>query len=259
MALLVAELRAHLLRPAGLAVLSVWLFLVGALFVVELSAYEQAQQRALQLKDPGLLALLDVNDLLLAAVNHQLLVVLLFLAPLVGGRAFVDGAARAWLLHATPSLPAFVGGKLGAAIATVTLWVLATLALPIVCALAGQSADPGVDSAVVDVGQAVVGAITVALAGAAFVSVGACASALSGSAVVAALASFLALTVLWLMPSAAPLAGPVWGPVLELLSPASHVERGLRGVVSGADVAYFVSVIIAAAAACVVAVDGERR
>ena len=99
------ELRLLLWSPSGGLLLAVWSFLTGALFLLELVAFEQAEQRALQLADPGLLALLDFNDLLLAAVNNHLVVVLLFIGPLIGARLFADGAARDWLLHAAPSWP----------------------------------------------------------------------------------------------------------------------------------------------------------
>lgn len=261
-ALLRRELRLLLLSPSGALLLAVWTFLAGALFLVELAAWEQGQQRALQLHDPAVLALLDFNDLLLASVNNHLVVVLLFMGPLLGARLFADGNARDWLLHAAPSTTTLALSKLLAGVVVTGVFVGATLALPIFLAVAGQAGAPAAGGAggdVVDVGQTLLGAFTLWLAGSSFVAVAAAVSARAGSAVVAALGSFLLLTVLWLVPGAGALAGPDVAAVLAFVSPSGHIEHGLRGVFDLSDVVYFASVFAGCAAACVVALDGERR
>ncbi len=254
LALLRRELRLLLLSPSGMALLAVWCFLTGALFLVELSAWEQGQQRALQLNDPQILALLDFNDLLLAAVNNHLVVVLLFMGPLLGARLFADGNAKDWLLHASPSTSTLALSKLLAGVVVVAVFTGVTLALPIFLSVAGQS-----NGDVVDKGQTLLGAFTLWLAGASFTAVAAAVSARAASAVVAALGSFLMLTVLWMLPGAGALATPVVADVLTFVSPSTHIEHGLRGVFDVSDVVYFAAVIAGSAVACVVALDGERR
>ena len=138
-ALVLRELRLLLLSPSGLALLSVWTFLCGSLFLVELTAWEQAQQRALQLNDPAVLALLDFNDLLLSALNNHFVVVLLFMGPLLGARLFADGNQREWLLHAAKSSTSLVLSKLIAGAVIVAVLVALTLGLPAFLALAGQA------------------------------------------------------------------------------------------------------------------------
>lgn len=256
-ALLRRELRLLLLSPSGFALLAVWCFLAGALFLVELSAWEQGQQRALQLNDPQILALLDFNDLLLAAVNNHLVVVLLFMGPLLGARLFADGAAKEWLLHAAPSTTTLALSKLAAGLVVVGVFVAVTLLLPAFLAVAGQASAAGGDT--VDVAQTLLGASTLWLAGSSFVAVAAAVSARANSAVVAALGSFLLLTVLWMLPGAAALAGPAVADVLAFVSPSTHIEHGLRGVFDLKDVVFFGAIVAGSAVACVVALDEERR
>ncbi len=256
-AILVRELRLLLWSPSGALLLSVWTFLTGALFLLELTAFEQAEQRALQLGDPSVLALLDFNDLLLAAVSQHLIVVLLFLGPLIGARLFGDGASREWLLHAAPSLRAIVMGKLGAGVVVVAVLVGCTLALPLFLSVAGQGTQG--EGVVVDPAQTLLAALTVTLAGSAFVVVAAVVAARSQAPLAAALGSFLLLLVLWLLPGAAGLLPPELADVVVFVSPASHVENGLRGLLSFGDLLWFGSLIGAAGAGCGVALDGARR
>ena len=251
------ELRLLLWSPSGGLLLAVWSFLTGALFLLELVAFEQAEQRVLQLADPGLLALLDFNDLLLAAVNNHLVVVLLVIGPLIGARLFADGAARDWLLHAAPSLGALVVGKLLAGFVVVVVLVLCTGGLPVFLAMAGQGAQGG--AVVVDVGQTLLAAVTVGLAGMAFISIAALVGVLAQAPLAAALGSFLLLLVLWLLPGAAGVLGPGIAAAVAFCSPASHVENGLRGVLSLGDIIWFGSVIGGAGLGCVVALDESRR
>ncbi|MDP2340049.1 MAG: ABC transporter permease subunit [Deltaproteobacteria bacterium] len=256
-AIAMRELRLLLLSPSGALLLSVWTFLMGALFLLELSAFEQAEQRALQLGDPALLALLDFNDLLLASVQNHLVVVLLFLGPLIGARLFADGPTRDWLLHAAPSLAQLVAGKLVAGALVVLALVSCTFGLTLFLALAGQGAQG--EAVAVDVGQSLLAFITLFLAGTSFVAVAAVVAARSSAPLAAALGSFLLLLVLWLLPGSAALLGPTLGEVAVFLSPASHVENGLRGVLSSGDVLWFVSLIAGAGVACGVSLDGSRR
>ena len=253
------ELRLLLWSPSGALLLAVWTFLCGALFLLELTAFEQAEQRALQLGDPAVLALLDFNDLLLASVNNHLVVVLLFLGPLIGARLYADGPTRDWMLHACPSLWMVVYGKLYAGIIVMAALVAVTLGLPFFLMMAGQGAAQQASAVVVDVGQTLLSMITVWLAGVSFISVGAAIAARTNTPLAAALGSFLLLLVLWLLPGAAGLLGPGLADVAVFLSPASHVENGLRGVLCAADVLWFLTVIASSCVACGVALDGARR
>jgi ABC-2 type transport system permease protein len=257
-AILFRELRLIALSPLGGVLAAVWALCVGALFLVDLTAFEQAEQRALALGDPALVALLDVNDLLLASVLGNVVVLFLFLAPLLAMRLFADERTTLdWLLHASsPSAVAL--GKLGAGLVVVGALTSTTLTLALLLTFVGQPAA-GTAGPVVDVAQAVVATVTVFGCAACFVSVACGVAAVVDVPLAAGLVAFLVLVVWWLLPSATSLVGPVAGRALAWASPATHLERGLRGLVDGGDVVWFVGVFVAGAGTAVLGVERGRR
>ena len=257
-ALLRRDFRLLVLSPGGIGLLALWAFLVGAVFLMELGGFEQAEQRALALGDPAILALLDVNDLLLASVHNNLTIVLLFLAPLLAMRANADGAARDWLLQRASSTTSFVVARSLAMAGMVGVLLLLTTPLPVLLSIIGRPAvgDVGV---VVDVGQAIVATALVALAGTTFVLLSSAIVVVVDNALAGALVAFLVLVILWVAPGGSALVGPALGELLSFVSPSSHLESGLRGLLKPADVLWFVVVDAAAVMATVTVLEGRRR
>jgi ABC-2 type transport system permease protein len=257
-AVVARELRLLLLAPTGAALLSVWTLCCGALFLMDLTAFEQAEQRALAIGDPALIAMLDVNDLLLGSVLGNVVVLFLFLAPLIAMRLFADDRpTRDWLVHASSPVVVAVG-KLLAGLAVVGGLATSTLAFSALLALLGQPAV-GSASPVVDVGQALCATATVVACAGCFVAVAAAVASAVDAPLAAGLLSFLVLVVWWLASGAESLVGPDVGRWLSWASPASHLERGLRGVVDAGDFAWFVGVVLAGAVGTVAGVDGAQR
>jgi ABC-2 type transport system permease protein len=253
------ELRLLALSPTGSALAAVWCFCVGALFLMDLTAFEQAEQRALAANDPALLRLLDVNDVLIASVLGNVVVLLLFLAPLLAMRLFADDrATRDWLVFAAPRAELVALGKVAAGVIVTTALAASTLALPVLLAAVGQPA-PGSTDAVVDVGQTLVACATLAACAAGFVAVACALGAFIDVPLAAGLLSFLVLVVWWLLPGAAPLVGPDVGAWLVHASPASHLERGLRGVVDGGDVVFFAGIVAVATVTAALGTAQGRR
>jgi len=258
-ALLVRELRLLVTSATGGVLGAVWALCVAALFLVDLTAFEQAEQRALALGDPALVALLDVNDLLLSSVLGNVVVLLLFFAPLLAMRLFADDpTTRDWLLHAAPSATTVGLGKLAAGVVIVAGLAGSTLALPALLAVFGQPAAGGTGP-VVDVAQAVVATGTLAACGACFVAVACVAAAVFDVPLAAGLVAFLVLVAWWLLPSTVTLVGPDVARWLAWASPSSHLERGLRGVLDGGDVVWFVGTFVSAALATVLGLARGRR
>jgi hypothetical protein len=254
--LLWRELRVTLLGPAGLFLLGVWLFFAGSLFMTELFAFEQAEQRALALDDPALLSLIDVNTLLLASVMNNLTVVLLFLGPMLALRQWSDGPARDWLLHRAPSVWHLVTARSLAGALGVMALVAATLAFPLFLAAVGRpAAGAGV---VVDVGQTITTTAVTALAGITFFLVGSVA-VVAVDGVAGAVVAFVVLVLLWLLPAGATMLGPTLGPLVSELSPAVHLEPALRGVVDVGDLLYWGLIDAAALLAITGLLEGRRR
>ncbi|MEM7678109.1 MAG: ABC transporter permease, partial [Myxococcota bacterium] len=87
--------------------------------------------------------------------------------------------------------------------------------------------------------------MTVLMLGLTFCAVGLLISALSESQIVAALLTFAALLLAFVLPMMAGRLEGDWRAVIEYVSPMSHVARGLQGRILLADLAYFGSFILA--------------
>lgn len=251
------ELRVSLCSPAAIFLCGVWAFFVGALSMTELFAFEQAEQRALALDDPAIVALIDVNTLLLASVMNNLTIVLLFLGPLLALRQWSDGHAREWLFLRSPSVWHLVLARSGAGAVGIAILVGATLGLPVFLAVVGRPVSG--NGVVVDIGQTLTMSVAVALAGITFTLVSAAAVVAVDQGVVGALVAFVVLTVLWLLPSAEGLLGPTLGPLATQLSPAVHLEPALRGVIDVGDLLYWILLDAAAIVATGGVVQGRMR
>ena len=98
--------------------------------------------------------------------------------------------------------------------------------------------------AAVEWAPVVSGVLTVALLGLAFAAIGLFFSSLTESQMVAALLTFAAILLGFVLPMMANrLEGP-WRTFLEYLAPTNHVGRGLEGRIHIKDVAYFLTLIV---------------
>src|SRR5205814_7298018 len=118
--------------------------------------------------------------------------------------------------------------------------------------------DPGLEHGKPGWGSILTGYVGLVLVGVGFLSLGLAVSAATPNPLVAAAGTAAVLVGLWL---AGVLAGGLGGRlhvVLEYLSPTSHVTGFLRGTLSVADVAYFLSMTVVGLVG-VVGVLGTRR
>ena len=243
------ELRVAMTSSVALVAMGAFWVMSAVTFWLGLSAFEVAQQRALATNDPDLIALLDVNDVLLGGVLLQAQVLLLFVVPVLTMRAFAseDEKGTADLLYASPASTAtLVFGKLLSAWVLLLLVCLTLAVYPVLVAVLGRPVTPG--DVVVDAGQMVVGIAGVFLVGACYAGVGLAASAATRTASAAALITTVLLVALWFVGGAAPALDGSAAALLGWLAPASHLERLVHGAVAFADVVYFLSITVGTAA-----------
>lgn len=254
------DVRIAFTTPTAWIVVFAFTLITSLLFWMQLLQFEGALQRALELKQRDVLALLDFHELVLGGVWMHVQELLLFLMPLLTMRAFADEKRQGTLdlLLASPARTwQLVAGKIGAVVVIVLCLCAILLVYPCVLAWLGHSATPG--ESVIDAGAVASGLCGVLLTGALYASVGVLFSSLTSSATVAALLTFLTLAFLWFMGGASGALDGTLGVVLSALSPASHMERFVRGAVALVDVTYFVTGIVVAFVACVHIVDDGRQ
>ncbi len=259
-AVLGRELRVVFTTPLAWAALGAFSLVTALLFWLELLSFEVAQQRALAVNDPQLLALLDFNDLLIGSVLNHAQVLLIFVVPLLTMRLFADEARQGtldFLLAAPMRTWSLVLGKIGSVVVVVVAAAAVLLVYPALLQVFGRAVVQG--DGIVDWAQVASGLLGVILCGTLYAALGAALSAATNSPSAAALVTALALVALWFGGSAAPgLAGSA-GNVVAWVAPASHLERLARGVVAVPDLVYFLGGTAALAFITTRLVDARRR
>lgn len=258
--LLRRELITTFATPLAWVALSAFSLVTALLFWLELLSFEVQQQRATALGDPALLALLDFNDLLLGSTLMHAQVLLLFVVPVMTMRLVAEEQRLGTLdfLLASPVRSAVL---VGAKLASLAVFLAAACALlliyPALLAVLGRAVVEG--DGVVDWGQALLGIAGVFATGLLYAALGLAVSSATSSPAGAALLTALILVGLWFLGGASGGVPGAGGAVLAWLSPASHLERGVRGVLAPADVLYFASGTVALAGAAVALVESRRR
>ncbi|MGX2040292.1 ABC transporter permease [Methylocaldum sp. MU1018] len=217
------ELRTLFLSPLAWSILGVVQIILGYMFLAQLDYYVMLQARIAGLEDaPG------ITDLIAVPLFGNAGVILLLVTPLLTMRLISEerrNRTLSLLFTAPVSMTEIILGKylgvFGFLLVMVAMIVLMPLSL-----LAGGGLDIGKLAACV---------IALALLLAGFAAVGLYISALASQPTVAAVSTFGALLLLWIIDWT----GNSAGGVLEYLSLLRHYESLLKGLVSTTDLVYF--------------------
>jgi ABC-2 type transport system permease protein len=176
---------------------------------------------------------------------------LLVLAPIIAMRSFAE-ERRAGALDITLSWPvpriALVVGKY--LVNLLYTWILLSIAWLYVRLLLGMGE--------MEVGKAVAGFVGILLLAAALSALSLAVSARASSPTGAAFLGFGLLLGLWTLQYAARMLGPDVGRRVADISPANHLEAGVRGVIDGGDVAYFLTCVVVGLGFAVYALERQR-
>lgn len=227
-----------------------WLLLAGASFVIAwvfLWFVQSFMAAAPHLPPDSRNA--GVTDLVVAPTFVWTALVLVILTPLLAMRLLAEerrsGTLR--LLRSAPvSATAIVFGKYLALLAVLWLTVAIAAAMPL-CLELGTT---------LDLGRLAAGVLALALLGAAFGAISLFISALTSQPLLAALASFGAILLLWIINLAASASHSV--SALGWLAFQPHLSTLLRGLVDTADLAYFLILALLFLGLAVWRLDAER-
>jgi ABC-2 type transport system permease protein len=239
------ELRSLFLSPLAWSILGVIQIILAYMFLAQLDYYLMLQARIAGMPDaPG------ITDLIVAPLFGNAGVILLLVTPLLTMRLISEerrNRTLSLLFTAPVSMTEIVLGKylgvFGFLLIMVAMIVLMPLSL-----LAGGGLDFGKFAACVL-------ALTLLLA--AFAAVGLYISALAYQPTVAAVATFGALLLLWIIDWTGGDSGKAGG-VLEYLSMLRHYENLLKGLVSTTHVLYFLLVILTFLVLSIHRLDNDR-
>jgi ABC-2 type transport system permease protein len=237
------ELRTMFLSPLAWAILGVIQIIQAFLFLVLLDTY----MSEIQPRYAGFELMPGVTDFVVVGLFQNAGVILLMVMPLLTMRLISEerrNRTLSLLFTAPVSMMEIVLGKYLGVLAFMLIMVGMMSLMPLSLLLGGG----------LDFGKLVACELGLVLLLAGFASVGLFISALAGQPTVAAISTFGALLLLWVID---------WsrngeGGLLQYLSMLHHYERLLKGLVNTEDLAYFALFILAFIVLSVHSLDNDR-
>ncbi|MGH7302131.1 MAG: ABC transporter permease subunit [Candidatus Rokuibacteriota bacterium] len=226
------EMRLYFTSPVAWAVFTIFL-LIGGYFFYSIFAYFTlaSMQSAM---NPQMARDLNVTDSVLRPLFSNISVILLLLMPLVTMRLFAE-ERRAGTIELLLTYPvrdgAVLAGKYLAALALYAIMIGLTLLYPAIVVYFAR----------LEWGPVLTGYLGLLLMGATFIAVGVFASSLTENQIVAAITTFGALLLLWILGWSADYAGGTVGRVLQFVSIVEHNDSFSKGVVDTKDILYYVN------------------
>lgn len=237
-ALVAREVRSQVYSPVAWVVWTLFLFLAGWFFfslVYQFVAIvDQAAGYAAMMQNPEMLERINLNELVISGLFGNLLLLFVFFVPVLTMRSFAEERKHGTdeLLLTAPVTPGeIVAGKYIGLLA-VTGVLVAAAAFYVVVLL--RFGDP-------ETGPILTGLFGLALVVGALTAIGFAVSALTKSQVVAAVGSFVAFLLLFVVDWPAESTDGVLRTALRALSLPAHYQGFARGTVASVDVAYFLS------------------
>lgn len=239
------ETRRIFVSPLAWAVLAVLQVILGVFFVLYLNAYAQAVQMSSD-------AYMGVSDYIGGGLYSTANVVLLLVIPLMTMRLFSEerksGSITLLLSSPTSLIEIVIGKYLG--LLPFLLAAIALLAIMSLTLLAGTD---------LDLGRIAAGLLGLFLMVMAFSAAGLFVSTLTREPVIAAIAGFGVLLLFWVLQGVGRMPGVPYSEAIAYLSLVGHFENLRRGVVSTADVAYYLLFVVFFLWLAVLRLDMERN
>lgn len=245
MALTIAgrELRTLFLSPLAWAILGVVQIILGFLFLVLLDTYVSD----IQPRYAGFEQAPGVTDFIVVGVYQNAGIILLMVLPMLTMRLIAEerrNRTLSLLFTAPVSIADIVLGKYLGVLAFLMLMVGMITLMPLSLLFGGG----------LDLGKLASCVLGLTLLLSSFAAIGLFISALAGQPAVAAVGTFGALLLLWIID---------WtrkadGGVLEYLSMMRHYDKLVKGLVSSTDVIYFLLLILAFIVLSIHALDNDR-
>ncbi|MHB8054901.1 MAG: ABC transporter permease subunit [Candidatus Aminicenantales bacterium] len=228
------ELRAYFTSPVAYVVFTVFSLLAGFFFYSLINWFNTLSLQLSQ--NPSYYAQLNINQQVFAPLFNNLSIILLLMIPLLTMRLFAEekkNGTEEMLFTSPISVNRIILGKYFAALC-VLLGMLALTALPAGFAfLYGNPELPAF----------LTGYLGLFLMGAAFIALGLFFSALTENQIVAAVLTFGALLLFWIVSWAASAASGLGRSILDYASILRHFDNLTRGILDTSDIVYYLSFI----------------
>ncbi len=225
-AITLRELRSMFLSPLAWVLLALVQFILAWIFLIQLDEFVQIQPRLAKLESaPG------VSDLVAIPLLNTAAMIIMFLIPLMSMRLLSDefrNGTYTLLASAPITKTAIALGKYLSLLIFLLIILALTAAMPVSLLLGGE----------LDLGKLCAGLLGLGLALAFFAAVGLFFSSITSRPTIAATGTYGLLLFLWLINLASG-AGGEGSALFAWISPISHMQNMLSGLISSADLIYF--------------------
>lgn len=232
------ELEAYFVSPIAYAVMTVFLLLSGFFFYSILSFFNrQCFEYSQYSQYPYMLEQLNLNEMVMRPLFHNLAIIILLIMPLLTMRLFAEEkrSGTIELLMTSPVTHWQVTlGKYGACLIVYALMLGITLLYTGVLLTFGEP----------DLGPIFSGYLGLFLMGAAFISVGLLISSFTENQIVAAVISFGVLLLFYVIGWLSSFVGSTLGKVLSYVSIVDHLDDFLKGVIDTKDIVFYLSFVL---------------
>ncbi len=226
------ELRSYFYSPIAYVVITIFVVIAGYFFQNILGSYVQLSMYAM--REPELTQYLNFTDGIFGPLFGNLTVILLLMMPLLTMRLLAEekraGTFELLLTYPLRDIETVLG-KFFAGVLVLSLMLALTAAYPLYLSFLGP----------IEVGALLTNYLGLLLMGSAFIAFGLLASALTSNQIIAAVISFGALLIFWLIGFPAYGQDPALGGILRHLSLLQHFENFAKGVIASQDVIYYLN------------------
>jgi ABC-2 type transport system permease protein len=233
------ELRSYFVSPIAYVVITGFLLLGGWFFFNLVWRFDFLLSIYSAMRNPEAQARLNLNELVIAPLLHNLAVVLVILVPVITMRSFAEEkrAGTYELLMTSPlSISEIVAGKFLGVVGFLVVMLGLTGVYPLILLLYGNP----------EIGMIAAGYLGLFLLAIAFACVGLLTSSLTENQIIAAVSCLVVLLLLYVIAWPSETAGGTMGAVLKYLSLTEHFSEMVKGVIRTQDLVYFGSVIVLA-------------
>jgi len=231
------EMRLYFTSPVAWVVFTIFLLIAGYFFYSIFAFFTLASMQSAM--NPQMGRDLNVTDSVMRPLFSNISVILLLLMPLVTMRLFAE-ERRAGTIELLLTYPvrdgAVLAGKYLSAFALYAIMIGLTLLYPGIVVYFAR----------LEWGPILTGYLGLLLMGATFIAVGVFASSLTENQIVAAITTFGALLIFWILGWSADYAGGTAGKVLQFLSILEHNDSFSKGVLDTKDVLYYLNFTVLA-------------
>ena len=235
------ELTSYFYSPIAYVVITIFLFLSGYFFHNILSIYMMVSFNAM--RNQYLAQGLNFTEGIFSPLFGNISIIMLLMMPLLTMRLLAEekrsGTFELLLTYPIRDIETVLG-KFIACLLVFAIMLGLTLVYPLFLASVNE---PGTGAGV-EIGPLLSTYIGLFLMGGAFIAFGMLASSLTSNQIIAAVISFGALLIFWLIGFSSYTAGPVLGGILRHISLLEHFENFSKGIINSQDVIYYLNFTI---------------